>query len=339
MKRFIHKIAITLLAVCLHLACEEKMELLPPTLSAVSITDVGVTTAGLTSAITKSGNQEILDHGFTISLSSDAPVIEENSIKKGAIDRATPTPIAITAPLTGLQTATEYYVHAFVLLQSGPVFSEGVIFKTSNVQQPNVKTEGFEAVTMNSANLRGSILAKGSYPIAEYGIVWSGTTNPTTASASKYAVKKDVPNIPASFSIDARDLSPNTTYHFRAYAISNGITSYGADLSFKTSDEVQPKVQTGEAKANRSLAILYGEITGKGSTPITQYGICLATRQNPTVADAKVSVGNDVNQVPFTYSATFLNLSSGTTYHYRAFATMNGVTTYGENRTFQTVQS
>ena len=336
MKRIIHTTLLAVFSLCLHPACEEKLDLLPPTLSAVSVTEVGVNTAKISSAITKSGNQEILDYGFTVSLSADAPVIGDGSIKKGAIDRATPTPIAINASLTGLQTATEYYVHAFALLATGPIFSEGVKFKTSNVSQPNVKTEGFDAVTINSAILKGSVLAKGSYPISEYGIVWSGTANPTTASAFKYQVKGDVAAVPASFYTEARGLSPNTTYHFRAYAISNGVTSYGADLIFKTTNEVQPQVQTGEARVNSTLALLFGQITGKGTSPITQYGICLATKENPTIGDARGFASEDVNEIPRSYSFPFFNLQLSTTYHYRAFVTMNGVTTYGENKTFRT---
>ncbi|MCF2443315.1 hypothetical protein L0657_05045 [Dyadobacter sp. CY345] len=336
MKPFIRTYLSVIFSVGFLLACEETLAPAPPTLSDVSITSVGVTTASFSSAITKSGNQEILDHGFTVSLSDGAPVIDDNSIKRGAIDMATPTPIAITGSLSNLQTATEYYLHAFVMLKSGPIFSEVAKFKTSNVQQPGIRTDGFDAVTYNSAQIRGSITAKGSYPISEYGIVWSGSDNPTTESSSKYSVKSDVENVPAFFSTEARGLSPNTTYHYRAYVISNGVTGYGADLSFVTSDEVQPKVQTGDAKVGTRVAALFAQITNKGSSPISQYGICWSTQQNPTVGENKFIYNDAVNEFPKSYSGEAQNLAPSTTYFYRAFVTMNGVTSYGENRTFRT---
>ena len=336
MKRFIPTYLSVILSASFLLSCEETLAPVPPTLSDVSINSVGVTTADFSSAITKSGNQEILDHGFTVSLSDGVPVIDDKSIKRGAIDMATPTPIAITGTLANLQTATEYYLHAFVVLKSGPIFSAVAKFKTSNVQQPGVRTDGFDAVTYNSAQIRGSITAKGSYPVSEYGIVWSGTDNPTTESSSKYTVKSDVGNVPAFFSTEARGLSPNTTYHYRAYVISNGVTSYGADLSFRTSDEVQPRVQTGDAKVGTRMAALFAQITAQGSSPITQYGICWSTQQNPTVGENKLVYNDAVNQVPKSYFGEAQNLAPSTTYFYRAFVTMNGVTSYGDNRTFRT---
>ncbi|TDE14812.1 hypothetical protein [Dyadobacter psychrotolerans] len=336
MKCFIPTILTAIFTVGFFSACEETLDPIPPTLSNISITAVGVNTANFSSAISKSGNQEILDHGFTVSLSDGAPVIDDKSIKRGAIDMATPTPIAITGALSNLQTATEYYLHAFVMLKSGPIFSEGAKFKTSNVQQPGIRTDGFDAVTYNSAQIRGSITAKGSYPVSEYGIVWSGTDNPTTESSSKYTLKSDVGNVPAFFSTEARGLSPNTTYHYRAYVISNGVTSYGADVSFRTSDEAQPKVQTGDAKVGTRVASLFAQITALGSSPITQYGICWSTLPNPTVASNKFVYNDAVNQVPKSYFGEALNLAPSTTYYYRAFVTMNGVTTYGDSRTFRT---
>ena len=336
MKRFIRAFLSAIFSVSFLLSCEETLAPTPPILSDVSITSVGVTTASFSSAITKSGNQEILDHGFTVSLSDTPPVIDNNSIKRGAIDMATPTPIAITGSLANLQTATDYYLHAFVVLKSGPIFSEVAKFKTSDVQQPSIRTDGFDAVTYNSAQIRGSITAKGSYPVSEYGIVWSGTDNPTTESSSKYTVKSDVGNVPAFFSTEARGLSPNTTYHYRAYVISNGVTSYGSDVSFKTSNEAQPKVQTDEAKVGTRMAALFAQITALGSSPITQYGICWSTLPNPTVASNKFVYNDAVNQAPKSYFGEALNLAPSTTYYYRAFVTMNGVTTYGDNRTFRT---
>lgn len=336
MKRSICFILLAVFFACFHLSCEEKLGPELPTLSKVSVTGVTINAASLSSAISKSGNQEILDHGFVVSLTDTPPIIDNSALKKGTIDRTTPTPIAINASLKDLKTATTYYVHAFALLASGAVFSEVVTFQTSNVTQPVAKTEGADSITYNTARLMASIISKGSYPITEYGIVWSGTANPTAESASKYTIKSDVNQVPATFTTFAGGLSPNTKYYFRAYVISNGITSYGADLNFSTTGEIQPFIQTGESKVGSRVATLFGQITGKGSSPISQYGICWSTGSNPTTGSDKFVITKDVNFIPTTFSGEAYNLTPTTTYHYRAFVTMNGVTSYGQDRTFFT---
>lgn len=336
MKSLTHIILSLTLFLTLILSCKEKLELSAPTLSDVSITAVGVNSASFSSSITKSGNQAILDHGFTISATDGGPVIDDNSIRKGAIDMATPTPILISGSAANLQTATDYYIRAFVLLQSGPVFSEVIKFKTSEVFQPGIKTDAFDSVTYNSARLRATIISKGTYPVSEFGIVWSGNNNPTTESATRFSVTTDIPGVPHAFATHARGLSPNTAYHYRAYAISNGVTSYGENLSFTTANEIQPKVQTGDAKPYARGSYLWGEITAMGSSAISQYGICWSTGENPTVSGEKLAFNGNVNQVPKSFGGDAINLTPGTTYHYRAFVTMNGVTTYGDNRTFNT---
>lgn len=336
MKLSVRTIFAAIFTLLFSISCEEKLELSAPALSNVSITAVGVNSASFSASITKSGNQAILDHGFTISTSDGVPVIDDNSVKKGAIDMATPTPILLTGAHTNLQIAADYYVHAFIVLQSGPIFSEVTKFKTSEVLQPGIKTDGADSVTYNSIRLRGAIISKGTYPISEYGIVWSGTNNPTTESGARYTVKNDVSGFPHSFATHARGLSPNTTYHYRAYVISNGVTSYGENLNFKTDNEIQPKVQTGDAKPYARGSYLWGEITARGTSAISQYGICWSTGENPTVSGEKLIFSGDVNQVPKSFGGDAINLTPGTTYHYRAFVTMNGVTTYGADRVFQT---
>lgn len=337
MKSMIRKaLAVLLPAVC-YTSCLEKVDPEPPTLSVVSVTGVGVNTANLSSAITKAGNQEILDHGFVFSQSGEHPAIDNTSIKKGAIDRATPTPITINGSLTGLKTAAEYYVWAYAQLQSGPVFSEAVKFKTSNVTQPGVKTEGYEAVTVSSARLKASITARGTYPVSEYGIVWGGASDPTTASLSRYSVKGDVGNVPFAFSANAAGLTANSTYHFRAYVISNGVTTYGADLSFKTSEVVQPGIRTdGASEVGNNSARLSGTVTGGGSHAISERGVVWGTGQNPTTDQAKASLSGNVTEFPSGFTVEARNLSPNTTYHYRAYVIANGVTSYGADKTFAT---
>lgn len=336
MKTTIYSLLVILL-LCIHmLACKEKVGEIPPTIAPVTVTGVSANSAKVSSAITKAGNQQIIEHGITLSESETAAEIADPNVKKGSIDRTTPTPISFDGSFANLKPSTVYYARAFAILESGPVFTPPVKFSTTNIVQAVVKTDGAEGITFNFARLKGSITAKGTYPISEYGLVWSGSANPTTSSSSKHTIKGDVTQIPTQFSVDANGLVANTTYHFRAYAISNGITTYGADLTFNTSGEVQPVVETGDAKPSDKSSYLEGQINQKGTSAISQYGICWSTEANPTVSGAKFVIESDINEVPKKFSGTAENLNPNMTYHYRAFATMNGVTSYGADKTFST---
>ena len=79
-------------------------------------------------------------------------------------------------------------------------------------------------------------------------------------------------------------------------------------------------------------AISGGTITSAGSSAITVSGICLSKTANPTILDQKTSDG----PLSGTFITTITGLTSGTTYHIRAYATSADGTGYGEDITFST---
>ncbi|NDV56556.1 fibronectin type III domain-containing protein [Bacteroides sp. 519] len=66
---------------------------------------------------------------------------------------------------------------------------------------------------------------------------------------------------------------------------------------------------------------------------ITDRGICWATTEFPTIADSFVSDGNSGAG---TFEVTLTNLTPGTKYYVRSYATFGDKTTYGSSRTFTT---
>lgn len=323
----------------LAFACEDKVVVAPgaPTLGKVEVSGIENFTAKLTSSIAKMGASDISQHGFVISTTKEGMKIDEKAIKKGSVERTTPTPIAFTETIKNLEPGKEYFVWSYATTDKGDAFSEATSFKTTEAVIPKVTTVSSEGITHNAAKLKGSITAKGTYPITEYGLVWATTANPTTAVTTKTSVKANITQFPAEFLADAKSLTTNTTYNFRAYVISNGVTSYGTNMTFKTTEILQPGVQTGNASdITVNSAKLSGVISSKGTTAITERGVVWGTAANPTTANSKASVAGDVSAFPnnFTVNAASLNLN--TTYNYRAYVIMNGATTYGENKTFKT---
>lgn len=293
-------------------------------------------TVNLASAITKSGSQEISDHGFAFSATTETPDINSGSIKKGAVDIATPTPISFNGTLSGLEPATEYYIRPYAVTAQATHFGKVLKVKTLNITQPAIKTDGSEAVTHSSAKLNGSISTKGTHPVSEYGLVWSESANPATSVTTKYSVRNNVSSFPVSFNTTAANLASNTTYNFRAYLISNGVTSYGANMTFKTTSLVQPGIRTDESKPASTEAYVVGTLTSAGSEPISEYGFCWGTSANPLTTGSKQAFTGNVTVFPKKLEATIRNLNPGVIYYYRAYVIMNGVTTYGENKSFTT---
>lgn len=319
-------------------ACKDKIiESIPVQFSDVSSSNITEFSAQVAASITKSGSQEITEHGFAISKTSDEPTVDQTSIKKGAIDITTPVPISFSGSFSSLEPNSEYSVRTYATTASGTVYGKTAKFKTLDISQPGVRTDGTEAVSHNSAKLNAAITGKGTHAITEYGIVWGTTASPTTSLTTKTSTKANVTQFPTAFSANASGLAANTTYNYRAYVISNGVTSYGDNKTFKTSDLVQPTIRTdSDFKVSETTATVWGTLTAKGSNAITEYGICWNTSANPTTSNSKKTYTGDVTSFPKQFEAFIENLNPATTYNFRAYVIMGGVTTYGDNKTFKT---
>lgn len=94
---------------------------------------------------------------------------------------------------------------------------------------PTVTTGSASSITTTGADLAGNVTADGGRTVSERGVVVSTSSNPTT-SDSKFTSGSGT----GTFTATASGLSPNTLYHYRAYAINNIGTSYGSDQTFTT---------------------------------------------------------------------------------------------------------
>jgi len=135
----------------------------------------------------------------------------------------------------------------------------------------------------------------------------------------------------ATFSQVITGLVPNTTYHFRAFAVGFG-TGYGADRTFVTAPAaVLPTVTTDPATGRGAMAATVNGTLNQGGGEAcecgfewgldTGYGITTPTESKTTSE---------------TFSQVLGGLAPNTTYHFRAFATNSKGTSYGADRTFTT---
>ncbi|MEZ0184442.1 MBG domain-containing protein [Flavobacterium oncorhynchi] len=96
---------------------------------------------------------------------------------------------------------------------------------------------------------------------------------------------------------------------------------------------IVPTVSTITATNIKAVsAIIGGNVTSDGGETTVQRGIVWATTAAPTITDHKVQNGTGIGN----FSATITGLPSGTTIHYRAYATNSAGTSYGTESTFNT---
>ena len=165
------------------------------------------------------------------------------------------------------------------------------------------------------------------------GVCYSIATNPTVDGS-----KTNEETTSGSITSSITNLASGTTYYVRGYATNNNGTIYGEEKQFTTKEEIQPetgiKIATLPVKnITETTAISGGNITDDGGSPLIEKGICWSTTVKPTVKDFKTTDSPETG----VYNSEMTELSEGTTYYVRSYATNNKGTTYGQQIEFKTI--
>ena len=184
------------------------------------------------------------------------------------------------ADISGLSPGTTYYFRA-VAIEMPHEFEAGYgdvkSFTTATAslpqeeppwREPEVKTVQATDISANSATLNGELIDLGTAAEVTVSFRYApdrGRLGPTSA----YEMAET-----GEFSITINDLSPGTTYHFRAFAKGEGF-NYGADMTFQTLRS--PTVITDPAvEITASSAVFNGTLadagTAAGVTVFFEYG-------------------------------------------------------------------
>lgn len=194
---------------------------------------------------------------------------------------------------------------------------------------PKLSTLSVNQITSNTAVSGGVVDNDGGSLITSRGVVWSESTSPSIYLTTKTIDGSGL----GTFISNLHALKPSTTYYVRAYANNSIGTSYGNEVSFKTTTLPLPILSTNDIINVSSYGATSGGtiISNAGST-ITASGICWSTNANPTVAlSTKTSDGNTNS-----FSSNLTGLAANTTYYVRAYATNSFGTAYGNLVSFKT---
>jgi len=193
---------------------------------------------------------------------------------------------------------------------------------------PELTTVTVSEIGLTTAVSGGTIIADGGEDITDKGVCWSTSTNPTVADS-----KTNEGTGSGNFVSNMVGLEEGTPYYVRAYATNSVGTAYGNELTFTTNQITGAVVTTTEVSSVTSTtAVSGGNVTDAGGGTVTARGVCWGTAPNPTIAGSKTTNGANTG----TFTSNLTDLTDGTVYYYRAYATNSSGTTYGPEYQFIT---
>ena len=235
---------------------------------------------------------------------------------------------AVTASITGLTPNTTYHYRVVGVNSAGEALGNDQIFNTSIIV-PVVTTNAASDVTSIGAVLNGTVNANNASTTAtfEYGLTTSyGTT--LTAEQSPITGTENT-----AVSIVLTNLTPNSTYHYRAVGTNSAGRVNGSDRSFATSTVVPTVISAVATGVNSRGAVLNGVVNANNASTAVTFEYGLTTSYGTTVAATPGTV-TGVSNTPV--SVTLTNLTTNVTYHYRLVGVNSAGRTESIDRTFTT---
>jgi len=328
MKRIIYLgCVITLLATMV--GCEKDPKVDATSISIKSVSAVTGSTA-VVSAEIKKGMATIAERGICWSTG------ENPSITDAVMYAAEGGDGAFQCQLNNLDENKTYNVRAFAKNGSGVMYSDNFSFKTS--KKLVVKTVGLKYVFGTKAAAAGTVEADGDSTIVQKGFCWSVNPNPTINDS---IVLGD--NTGNEYVLPMINLTPSTTYYYKAFVTNAAGTVYGEEKAFTTlGNPVLKKTELGivdlDVKKGKYFVVCAGTITDTlGDAPVTECGFCWSKNPNPIVEnDMNDKVVANTVEIGTFKDTIWVDIEENVTYYVRAYVnTVNGVS-YGEQTSFLT---
>lgn len=191
---------------------------------------------------------------------------------------------------------------------------------------PTVNTLQISDITNTTASCGGDIIENGGDNIIQSGICWSSMGVPTISNSNT----TDGSDL-GTFTSQMTELEPGTAYTIRAYATNDVGTGYGNTMVFMTKS--LPVIATNDVtEVTKTTAKSGGYIATLDDTSISGRGVCWCVCDTPTIEDYRTNDGSGTED----FISQISDLSPGTTYNIRAYATTEYGSSYGDIKTFTT---
>ena len=290
------------------------------TFGEVVITGLSNLSADAKVNISTLGDAPINSMGLCFSTTND-PVFKTDS---STLIHPNKTDQTFTLALRNIKENTKYYVRAFINSDAGIAYSNSFYFTTLGRPTFGLVPYFTGPIPRTTATVFSYGGSENGAQITEYGFM---------IGADKFISSNINGAFNASnfYSYDLKGLTGNTTYTATSFATNKYGTGYSKSSEFLTGP-TEPVISTASVTdifgTNAKSAVL---VTSNGGAEITELGIVLSTKSNPTISDrfyAGVSSSAKILLSKLTYDST---------YYIRAYAKNKVGITYGNEVNFTTV--
>ena len=300
-----------------------KKDVVIPTLTTASVTDITINSATAGGSITKDGGATVTARGVCWGTTAN-PVISGSHTSDNSGTGS------FTSNLTNLAPNTQYHLRAYATNKAGTAYGADVTFTTTAIVISTLTTTAVTGITLTTAASGGNITADGGGAVTARGVCWATTANPVIGATNTTTDGTGT----GVFTSAITRLLPGTPYHVRAYATNSAGTAYGADVLFTTNPIIVPTLTTTTVTGvTLTTAATGGNITDDGGGAVTARGICWATTLNPVIGATNTTTNGTGTGV---FVSNITGLLPGTPYHVRAYATNSAGTAYGADFPFTT---
>ena len=286
----------------------------PGTFGDIVITSLSNTGADAKVNISSLGDAPIKSMGLCFSTTND-PIFKLDS---STIIHSNITDQVFTLVLKNIKENTKYFIRAFINSDAGIVYSKSFFFTT--LGRPTLADlNPNSAITRTTATLDSYVISENGGQVSENGFVFGD--------------KKIIIPVNGSLKInhELTSLIGNTNYSVYAFATNKYGTGVSKTYNFLTGP-TEPVVSTASItdilSTNAKSSVI---LKSNGGSEITDFGICISTKTNPTILDRIYTTSNINSKILLS------KLTYDSTYYVRAYAKNKVGISYGEEKSFTTI--
>lgn len=205
----------------------------------------------------------------------------------------------------------------------------------SNYRVPGmalVSTRQITEVELFSAVSGGKVITGNDHPVSQCGLVWNTEPYP---SLENHAGMTQESCGDGNFTSLITNIDHSTGYYVSAYAKNAIGTAYGNQRFFQTPQPILAQVSTTPAgSVGYNAATTGGNVTGGGNSEVYQRGIVWSKQLNPTITAHEGITRDGTGTGGF--NSKMNDLTPGSRYFYRAYASNVAGTNYGVQHTLTT---